>query len=126
MSYHPDLISTALKMVAALAVILGGLLFVFHFAKRIFQRDIGGSKEKLIRVLAHSYIGVKKNISLVEVADIVLVLGITSDRICLLTKIENKEILDKLRNPEGEKAPLSFSNQLHEISSRFRKKTNAG
>jgi flagellar biosynthetic protein FliO len=126
MNYHPDLISTALKMVAALAVILGGLLFVFHFAKRIFQRDAGGSKEKLIRVLANSYIGVKKNISLVEVAGIVLVLGVTSDNIALLTKIEKKEILDKLGSPGGEKTPLSFSNQLHELSSRFRKKTNAG
>jgi flagellar biogenesis protein FliO len=126
MNFHPDLISTALKMVAALAVILGGLLFVFHFAKRIFQRDIVGSKERLIRVLANSYIGVKKNISLVEVAGIVLVLGITSDNIALLTKIEKKEILDKLRNPEGEKTPLSFSSQLHELSSRFRKKTSAG
>jgi flagellar biosynthetic protein FliO len=126
MNYHPDLISTALKMVAALTVILSCLLFVFYFAKRIFQRDVGRSKEKLIRVLANSYIGVKKNISLVEVADTILVLGITSDNIALLTKIEKKEILDKLRNSEGEKAPLSFSNQLHEISSRFRKRTNAG
>jgi flagellar biogenesis protein FliO len=126
MSYQPDLISTALKMAAALAVILGGLLFVFHFAKRIFQRDVVASKEKLIRVLANSYIGVKKNISLVEVADIVLVLGITSDRISLLTKIDKKEIVDKLRNPKGEKTALSFSNQLHELSSRFRRKMNAG
>lgn len=126
MNYHPDLISTALKMVAALALILGGLLFVFHFAKRFFQRDVGGSKEKLIRILANSYIGVKKNISLVEVAGIVLVLGVTSDNIALLTKIEKKEILDKLRNPENEKRPLSFSDQLHELSSRFRNKTNEG
>ena len=126
MNYHPDLITTALKMVAALAVILGGLLFAVHFAKRIFQRNNGGSKEKLIKVLANSYIGVKKNISLVEVAGTVLVLGITSDKISLLTKIEKKEILDILRNPEGEKAQLSFSNQLHELSSRFRRKTNAG
>ena len=126
MNYHPDLISTALKMVAALAVILGGLLFVFHFSKRIFQRDVGGSKEKLIKILANSYIGVKKNISLVEVAGIVLVLGITSDNIALLAKIDKKEIQDKLGNPEGEKASPSFSNQLHELSSRLRKKTNAG
>ena len=124
MNYHPDLISTALKMLAALAVILGGLLFVFYFAKRFFKRDVGGSKEKLIRVLANSYIGVKKNISLVEVAGIVLVLGVTSDNISLLTKIEKKEILDKFKRFEGEKISPSFSDQLHELSSRFRRNRN--
>ncbi|MBW1700750.1 MAG: flagellar biosynthetic protein FliO [Deltaproteobacteria bacterium] len=126
MNYHPDLISTALKMLAALAVILGGLLFVFYFSKRIFKRDVGGSKEKLIRVLANSYIGVKKNISLVEVAGIVLVLGVTNDNISLLTKIEKKEILDKFKRLEGEKTSPSFSDQLHELSSRFRRHRNEG
>lgn len=126
MNYHPELISTAVKMVAALAVILGGLLFVFHIWKKVFQRDVGGTKEKLVRVLANTYIGVKKNISVVEVGGVVLVLGVTNDNISLLTKIEQKDIVDKLRVLEGGKPSLSFSNHLHELSSKFRKKANEG
>lgn len=95
MNYTPDLISTALKMTTALAIVLGGLLIFYYLTKRILKKDIGGSKDKLIRVLENSYIGVKKNISLVKVPGAVLVLGVTSDNICLLCKIKDEDIPDK-------------------------------
>lgn len=95
MNYSPDLISTALKMSAALAIVLGALLVFYHFTKRILKKNVGGSKGKLIRVLENSYIGVKKSISLVEVPGAILVLGVTSDNICLLAKLENELIPDK-------------------------------
>ena len=126
MNFHPDMMSTALKMLAALIIILGGLLGIFIFVRRAFKRNIGGSKGKLVRVLANSYIGVKKNISLVEVPGAILVLGITSDNICLLTKIEDEEMMDKVKGMEGEKMLPSFSDQLYKLSSRFRDDKSAG
>lgn len=95
MNYYPDLISTALKMSTALAIVLGGLFIFYYLTKRILKKNVGGAKEKLIRVLENSYIGVKKSISLVEVPGAILVLGVTSDNICLLAKIEDKEMPDK-------------------------------
>ncbi len=124
MSYHPDLISTALKMLTALAVILGVLLILFHVFRRVFRSQLGNPAEKQIRVLENSYLGVKKNISLVRVPGAVLVLGITNDNIRLLTKIEDKETLERIKGFEGEKASLSFSGHFQKLSSRFRMNRN--
>jgi flagellar protein FliO/FliZ len=123
MNYHPDLISTMLKMITALVIVLGGLFIVFYFLRRILKREVGGSSEKLIRVLASSYIGVKKNISLIEVPGSILVLGVTSDNICLLTKIEDEEILNRFKRPEEKKRSTSFSDQLNKLCSRSRLET---
>ena len=91
MNTAPDALSTALQMFTALGIVLGGLLVVFYFMKRFLKRDKGGSSQQLIRVVASQYVGIKKNIALVEVPGAVLVVGITNDNISLLTKIEDKE-----------------------------------
>ncbi len=91
--------------------------------RRILKREVGGSSEKLIRVLSSSYIGVKKNISLIEVPGSILVLGVTSDNICLLAKIEDEEILNKFKRPEEKKRSTSFSDQLNKLCSRSRLET---
>ena len=123
MNYHPDLLSTVLKMITALVIVLGGLFIVFYFLRRILKREVGGSSEKLIRVLSSSYIGVKKNISLIEVPGSILVLGVTSDNICLLTKIEDEKILNRFKRPEEKKRSTSFSDQLNKLCSRSRLET---
>lgn len=119
MNYQPDLISTSLRMFIALAIILGGLLIVLYYTRRRLKGEAAGSRGKLIRVLGNSYIGMKKHISLVEVPGAVLVLGITNDNMSVLTKIEDPEIVEKLRSCEGN-VPSSFQTQLHRLSSRFR------
>jgi len=116
MSIYPDIIPTAIKMLTALGVVLGGILVIYYFAKRILKNQVGNSKGKMIRVLESSYIGVKKNISLVEIPGAVLVLGITSDNISLLTKIENQEVIDDYKKAENKKELLSFSDRLQQFS----------
>lgn len=115
MNYTPDLITTSLKMLMSLVIVLGIILAGFYFSRRFIKRKAGDSKEKMIRVLANSYIGVKKSISLVEVPGVILVLGITSDNICLLSKIEDKDILNKITIPEKEKITSSFSDHLRKL-----------
>lgn len=119
MNGTPDLLSTSIKMLSALGIVLGGMLMVFYFMKRYLKRDLPGSKEKLIRVLSSSYIGVKKHISLIEVPGSVLVVGITNDNISLLSKIEDEEILNKLKLSEENRNQASFSEHLKKLSSRL-------
>jgi len=121
MNYHPDFIWTALKMLVALGILLGVLIIALYFAKRIFK--VGGNQPKgrMIRVLANTYVGAKKNISLVEVPGAILILGITSDTISLLSKIEDDEILNKFRGYEDEKIAGSFSSQLQKFSKRYKR-----
>lgn len=116
MNYPPDLISSALKMFIVLGILLGGLVIALYFTKRIMRRT-GQSKGKMIRVLANSYVGAKKSISLVEVPGAVLVLGITNDNINLLAKIDDVEIVDKVTRPENDKMSWSFSDHIQKILS---------
>ena len=119
MNATPDMLATAFKMLAALALVLGGLGLFFYFAKRVMRKDIGASGGELIRVLASQYIGLKKNISLVEVPGSILVVGISGDSICLLTKIEDKTVLDQIHDRGIGRITPSFSDQLNKITSRF-------
>jgi flagellar biogenesis protein FliO len=119
MNATPDMLATALKMLAALALVLGGLGIFFYFTKRVMRKDIGNSGGQMIRVLANQYIGLKKNISLVQIPGAILVVGIAGDSICLLTKIEDKTILDQIHERGSGRMTPSFSDQLNKITSRF-------
>ena len=120
MNYTPDLFTTSIKMLSALGIVLGGMFVLFYFMKRYLKRNAIGSTGKLIKVLASSYIGVKKSIALVEVPGAVLVVGITHDNISLLSKIEDKDTLDNFKVQGVDQTQTTFSDQLQKISSRFK------
>jgi len=124
MNYHPDLISTSLKMLIVLTILVGGLLITFYYTKRKIGKQIGGSKGKLVRVLGNTYIGVKKQISLVEIPGAVLVLGLSGDNISLLAKIDDDKILGNIKSYEEVKGLSSFSDQLQKLSSRLKGHSN--
>ena len=119
MNATPDMLATSLKMIAALALILGGLGIFFYISKRFVRKDIGVSGGKMIRVLASQYVGLKKSISLVEIPGAILVLGITGDKISLLTKIDDHRILDQMHDQKNERTTPSFSDHLNKITRRF-------
>ena len=108
MNATPDMLSTALKMLAAFGLVLGGLGFFFFFTKRLMRKDAGRAHDKMIRVLANQYMGVKKSITLVQVPGAVLVIGISGDSIRLLTQIEDKDILDQIQKERTELIAPSF------------------
>jgi flagellar biogenesis protein FliO len=117
MSPQPELWMTALKMLAALSLVLAGLLGGLFFLKRLSQGRTAAGRGRPIRVLASSYIGFKKHISLVEVPGAVLVLGITHDRITFLTRLapDHGSPKDPPEAPSGE----SFAEHLSRWTGRF-------
>ena len=123
MNTTPEIVSTAFRMLAALGLVLGGLLVCVYFIKRFLKKDVGGSKEQLIKVIASQYIGIKKNISLIEIPGSILVVGVSSDNISLLTKIEDEIVLDGLRQEKSRIAP-SFSDHLQRLAGRFKQARN--
>ena len=98
---------------------LGGLGIFFYFAKRMLRKDIGTAGRKMIHVLASQHIGLKKNISLVEIPGAILVVGITGDTIRLLTKIEDKTTLDQIHDRGSGRITPSFTDQFNKITRRF-------
>jgi flagellar protein FliO/FliZ len=115
----PDMLATAFKMLAALALVLGGMGIFFYFTKRVMRKDGRGSGGQMIRVLASQYIGLKKNISIVEIPGAILVVGVTADTIRLLTKIDDKTILEHIHDQRAGYPTPSFSEHLNKITRRF-------
>jgi flagellar protein FliO/FliZ len=119
MNTSPEMLATAFKMLAALALVLGGMGVFFYFTKRVMRKDGSGAGGRMIRVLASQYIGLKKAISIVEIPGAILVVGVTADTIRLLTKIEDKAILDQIRDQRAGHPGPSFADHLNKIARRF-------
>lgn len=118
MTYTPDMVSSGLKMTVALVLVLGAVLLAAYIARRFLsQRGSAGGNGSL-RILGTQYVGVKKNIMLLEVPGAVLVLGITGDRINLLDKIQDPESLQKLAPSGVSKSPASFLTHFNQFRKR--------
>lgn len=119
MNAAPDLLPSALKMIAALAVVLGGLFVMVHLARRYLQRTGAPGKARLVRVVASQPIGVKKAVTLVEVPGCVLVLGVSGDRIQMLTRLDDPQVLERVRSYESAEA-VSFYDHLSKFTAGMR------
>jgi flagellar biogenesis protein FliO len=78
---------------------LGGVIVLLVFLVRLFKRweRVQGNlgPDNGIRVLTSKLIAPQKYVSLVEIGGEVLALGVTSQQITFLTKVENKEMIQK-------------------------------
>lgn len=119
MSGAPDFAASALGMLAALAAVLAAVAAVYLAARRLMRGQGTASADAPIRVLASQFIGVKKNIALVEVPGSVLVLGISGERISLLDKIEDPRLLESLRS-RLEGRPTAFAVHLARLGGRLK------
>jgi len=123
-AYHPHIASTSLKVLAALGLVLGILLIGCFVAKRLSEREGRSERKLLVKVLGSTAIGIKKSITLVEIPNAVLVLGVSHDTMCLLSTIEDDKALDMIRKASGAKTATPFAEQLLEFSWKFRKAKN--
>ena len=120
MNAYPEFLPSLLQMLASLAVVLGGLLLTLWFFKRFVQTRAGSVNNRLIRVLASTAIGLKKNITLVDVPGAILILGVTGDRISLLARIEDPETMRKIQGEIPSKPVIPFGEQLQFFSGRLK------
>ena len=87
-----------LRMLFALAVVLGVLMGAMYFFKRILQQTTSGSNDiSAINIIAARYLGPKSSIMLVEVLGKVIVIGLSNNQMSHLATISEPEALDKLK-----------------------------
>ena len=102
------MIWATLKMILA----LGGVLVLLMGLVRLFRRSSWGGAssgaDAGIRVLTSRMIAPQKYVSLVEIGGEVLALGVTSQQITFLTKVENQEMVKK-NLPHQEIGPEALS-----------------
>lgn len=88
-----QVVKTLFALVLVIFVILGSLYALKVMMGRGIGRRGGGA---LIQVLATSFVGPKKAITIVKVAGEHLVLGITNSEISFLSKIEDPEAIQQI------------------------------
>jgi flagellar biosynthetic protein FliO len=101
------------KMMMALGGVLLLLFLAIRFVRRAGQGRGETGSDAGIRLLASRPIAPQKYVTLVEIGGEVLALGVCDAQITLLTRIENKEFIDRLvtsrlRKPD----PLAFLQPL--------------
>lgn len=100
-----DPIPSLIKMISALLLVLGLILAAAFVAKRVLRGRLGQWKSTpLMKVLSTTYLGPKKEISLIEIGQEYLVIGVTPNNISLLTRLD--------RPPETNTKPNSFQTEI--------------
>ena len=104
-----SLISSFLKMIFALAVVLGLLIGVMYFVK-MFMQQTGpvSDNQVLINVISSKYLGPKNRIILIEVLDQLLVVGISNQQMTTLAAIEDPLAIAKIKNTRGNSQIVDF------------------
>ncbi|MEW6050488.1 MAG: flagellar biosynthetic protein FliO [Candidatus Zixiibacteriota bacterium] len=78
-----------LKMLAALAVVIGCIYLGIYLLKKLMgRRRRGGGAERILEILETAYIDPKKSLSLVRVADKSVLIGVTDNQISVLTELD--------------------------------------
>lgn len=109
-----DVFWSFVKMLSALAVILGLMIGALYFFKR-FMKNAGAGIDQgeLIRVVASRYLGPKSSIILVDIAGQVVAVGLAGNQMTLLASITDPAMLDRLKSLKTDGGPRSsFTDQL--------------
>jgi len=110
----PELFFSLFKIISALAATLGGMIVVAYLFKKIVKKGGGAINGKeLIKILSAKYIGPKNSIILIDVLGNIMVIGVSSSKISLLTEIVDSESLEQLKDINGQKGKsVPFSGYL--------------
>ena len=116
MSNSPDLTIAAIKMLVSLVVVLAIIWGLYRVAKKSMPMAQGMGKGRSMQILESQYLGLKKNITMVRIPGAVLVLGVTADRVNLLSRIDDPAIIQGIMaNADDRRSVLSFKEQLQKL-----------
>lgn len=105
-----SLVSSFLKMIFALAIVLGLLIGVMYFVKTFMQRTApSADNQALINVLSSRYLGPKSSIILVEVMEQVIVVGISGQQMTPLARIDDPMTIAKMKSQRSHSQSGPFS-----------------
>jgi flagellar protein FliO/FliZ len=97
-----DFIASLLKMVSALAVVLGIMLAALWFVRKLMKKaGTGVDDGQAIRILSTRYLGPKSSIMLVDVLGSVIVVGVTGSQISMLTTITDEDSLERMKSSQA-------------------------
>jgi flagellar biosynthetic protein FliO len=123
-----DIVWSFIKMISALAIILGLLLASMYFFKRFMRHTgTGPDQGELIRVVTSRYLGPKSSIMLVDIAGQIVAVGIAGNQMTPLATISDPAALERIKhvNAGGPSMP-SFAEHLMNYRGKLRSLTAPG
>ncbi len=97
------------KVVSTLLIVVALIIGTVYILKRKFgiQANVG-RKNKLIQIMDHAPMGVKKSVFLIKVPGKHLLLGVTNDNIGLITEVASEDMNDGIDSSVNKKEFLSL------------------
>jgi flagellar protein FliO/FliZ len=93
-----DILAFVMKMISALAVVMGLMMAAAYVFKKVFrQGGSGPADENMIRILSTRFLGPKSSVMVMEVAGYMMVVGVTPQQMTLLATISDQETMDRIR-----------------------------
>lgn len=109
------------KMISALVVVLVCIYLGVYFLKKLMgRRSAANGRNNLLQVLESAYVGPKKTVSLVRVADRSVLIGVTDNQISILTELDAEETL-AITAATVENESEGFNRLLKTACDRFKK-----
>jgi flagellar protein FliO/FliZ len=104
-----------LRTLAVLAALIIGIYLIFRMLLK--NRNKTKSDSDIIKVLTSYPLAANKIIQIVEIAEKIMILGVTDSNINLIATVEDKEVVDriKLLSSKEVKRGTSFKDQLLKI-----------
>jgi len=105
-----SLLPSFLRMIFALALVLGLLIVVMYLMKKFLQP--AGSiadNSSLIKVITTRHLGAKNSIVLIEVLDQIIVVGISNQQMTPLACIDNPQAVAKLKIAGNRPGTVNYS-----------------
>ena len=117
MNAMTDLSMVTLKMVISLAIVLAIIWGLYRAAKKNLPMVQNNAQGKLMRVVEHQYLGVKKTITMVQIPGAILVLGVSPDRVNLLSRIDDPGLVSSITSRlDNQRSILSFKDHLQRLT----------
>jgi len=106
------------KTLGSLVIVIGLMLLLLFWIRKMGLVKVGSRPEGLITVLDSQMLAPKKQVSVLEVAGAYLVIGLTEQRITLLATLEPNERLTEAANSRKTFSPLpaSFASLLNKAT----------
>ena len=90
-----DLVSTGLRTMAMLLIVLGLMVFILYFMKKWLSPKGRSKGELFINVLSSLYLSPKERLEVIEILGEIIVLGVTPGNINFITKLNDLNEIGK-------------------------------
>jgi flagellar biogenesis protein FliO len=117
MNTAPDLTMATLKMVISLGAVLLVLWAAHRWLRRFLPSAAAAGRNRWIRVLGTHPLGIKKSIAMVQVPGAILVLGVGTEQIQLLTRIDDPNVMAQVAEAQtAQPGAVGFAEQLKRVT----------